>query len=191
MGGVVFVEMLIVGITGQVACGKGEIIGVGQEEYGFEVVTLSDCLKQEAEERGLKIVRRNLQNLGDLLRRERGPGILVEMAIDRADSRKVKRLIIDGVRSVGEVKVIKKNGWMVGVETDFERRLKWYLKRGKDMDSLTKESFEEIYIRENSGKNDEEMNIDRCMRLVDFVIENSGTKEMLFKKGREVYQKVI
>ncbi len=177
--------MLIIGLTGQACCGKGVASDV-LESSGFRIETISSVIKEIARKRGLPVTRKNLQFLGDEARSLFGPGILVEWLIEKAENEGIDSLVIDGVRTVGEVGVLHgKDGYLMVIDVSWEKLLELYLARKRESDDLSEEGYKRLYERENSGTSDGEMNINACKDLADVVIWNGGSKEALEGAVRE------
>ncbi len=177
--------MQIVALTGQPSCGKGMVVKVLKEEFGFEVETLSSILRVLIIADGLEVTRERLQAMGDKVRAESGPGILVQLLVNQAIEKGVEKLAIDGLRSKGEVEELKNvGGVLVGIETKMEDLLGWYLKRGREDDQVSEERFWQLIDRENKGVEAGEMNIAACIEMAEIKINNFGSEEELLEKAR-------
>ena len=53
--------------------GKGTVAKILKKQ-GFEFAIFSDVISKEAVKRGISVVRKNLQDLGDQVRKEEGGG---------------------------------------------------------------------------------------------------------------------
>jgi len=73
---------IYLGIVGQIASGKGEVVKILTEQYGFVSFNLSSILHKILDEKGItNFTRADLQDLGDKLRMEEGEGVLAKRAI--------------------------------------------------------------------------------------------------------------
>ncbi|MFP5319541.1 MAG: deaminase [Acidimicrobiia bacterium] len=99
---------IVIGLTG--AFGSGCTVAARhlRHERGFELVRLSDVL------RGLWTsaeppTRRDLQRIGDDYRRQHGSEALVQTALAELDAGAptVDRIVVDGIRNVGEVEALR------------------------------------------------------------------------------------
>lgn len=171
---------MIVALTGQASCGKGVTSDL-LVARGFTKAVLSASLSEKALEKGLDPKdRKVLQNLGDEAREKHGPGILVAWAIQRALDVGGELILLDGLRTVGEVKVLKEmGGILLAIEADPNDVISWCIGRGRQGDPRNEEEYWEMYKRENSGVTDGEMNISKCKELADYTITNSGSIEDL------------
>lgn len=103
-------KRLIVCLTGMPGAGKSSVASFLKEK-GFEVVTMGDVVREEAKRQGLEPTDVNLGKMMLKLRQDLGPGavghiVLQKLARDGSSS----NVVIDGIRSIAEVEVLKKVG---------------------------------------------------------------------------------
>jgi dephospho-CoA kinase len=103
-------KRLIVCLTGMPGAGKSSVASFLKEK-GFEVVTMGDVVREEAKRQGLEPTDINLGKMMLKLRQDLGPGavghiVLQKLARDGSSS----NIVIDGIRSIAEVEVLKKVG---------------------------------------------------------------------------------
>ena len=94
---------MIIGVTGKMGAGK-DTFAVYLGKKGFIHISLSDIIRQEAVARGIEPSCRNLQDLGNVLRREYGNGVLSKMAQKRIIPG--KNYVVTSIRNVGEIEVL-------------------------------------------------------------------------------------
>ena len=95
--------MMIIGLTGRNASGKGEVAKVLQEG-GFYYLSLSDLLRKELADRRLEVTRENLIRVGREMRNRYGGGFLADRALQQIDVD--KNYIVDSIRNPREVEVL-------------------------------------------------------------------------------------
>jgi dephospho-CoA kinase len=103
-------KRLIVCLTGMPGAGKSSVASFLKEK-GFVVMTMGDVVREEAKRQGLEPTDINLGKMMLKLRQDLGPGavghiVLQELARDGSSS----NVVIDGIRSIAEVEVLKKVG---------------------------------------------------------------------------------
>jgi dephospho-CoA kinase len=103
-------KRLIVCLTGMPGAGKSSVASF-LEEKGFVVMTMGDVVREEAKRQGLEPTDINLGKMMLKLRQDLGPGavghiVLQKLARDGSSS----NVVIDGIRSIAEVEVLKKVG---------------------------------------------------------------------------------
>lgn len=101
-------DVMVVAFTGAFGSGCTEAAKHLRDERGFKYVALSAPLKKlwAKEHASFGHQRFDLQKLGDQLRRDKGLGILVDMALEDCGY-EAKRIVIDGVRNLGEIARLK------------------------------------------------------------------------------------
>jgi dephospho-CoA kinase len=103
-------KRLIVCLTGMPGAGKSSVASFLKEK-GFVVMTMGDVVREEAKRQGLEPTDINLGKMMFKLRQDLGPGavghiVLQKLARDGSSS----NVVIDGIRSIAEVEVLKKVG---------------------------------------------------------------------------------
>ena len=73
---------MIIGLTGRNGTGKTEVANYLKSK-GFELISLSDILREEARKRNMDEKRDNLIKLGNEMRKKFGSGILAIKAIEK------------------------------------------------------------------------------------------------------------
>lgn len=171
---------MIIGITGKNGSGKTEVANYLKLK-GFEYISLSDILREEAKKRNIRENRENLRNLGNELRKKFGPGILAELALKKI--KPDKNYCVDSIRNPNEISELRKikNFLLIGVKAKIELRYKRVLDRGRIGDNISFEKFKELEEKENS-KEEEKQQLDKCLKIADKIIENNGTIEELHRK---------
>jgi dephospho-CoA kinase len=127
-------KRLIVCITGMPGAGKSSVASF-LEEKGFAVVTMGDVIREEAKRQGLEPTDVNLGKMMLKLRQDLGPGavghiVLQKLARDGDSSSKV---VIDGIRSIAEVEVLKNVGHvrLLAIHASQDTRFKRLKERGR------------------------------------------------------------
>lgn len=103
------VTKLIVCITGMPGAGK-TTIAEALKSKGFDKVTMGDAVRAEAARRKIEPTGANLGKLMLELREKNGPGAVAELIKDNIVNSKSNVVLVDGVRSLAEVEVLKKIG---------------------------------------------------------------------------------
>src|ERR671915_1816465 len=135
-------KRLIVCLTGMPGAGKSSVASF-LEEKGFAVVTMGDVVREEAKRHGLEPTDVNLGKMMLKLRQDLGPGavghiVLQKLARDGSSS----NVVIDGIRSIAEVEVLKKVGHvrLLAIHASRDTRFKHLKERARaDAPSNTNE----------------------------------------------------
>jgi len=171
-------NMLIIGVVGQIASGKGILVSYLTEKLGFTSFSLSSAVHREIEKKGIKkYTRQMLQDVGDEMRRREGDEVLARRVIEAIQKQtiedrksKVKKnlfsifnyqppssifyhrqsIIIDGIRNPAEIEFLRNNSnfILIGVKANRELRFKRLLFRGKEWDPKSYEDFLKVDRRD-------------------------------------------
>jgi len=174
----------IIGLTGYMGSGKGEIVKYLQDK-GFKYISLSDIVRQEATARGLPLTRDVLQNVGNELRAQNGAGVLGRKVREIVAADLDSNWVIDGIRNPACVLELRKlPGFkMVGVSANEELLVNRLLEREREGGVLTKEEILAKLNREKGlGEPEDGQQVKKCLEMVDYFILNEGTLEDLYKK---------
>ena len=174
-------DEMIVTVTGTIGAGETVLCDIFQEK-GFKKVSLSDILREKLREMGKPVIRDNLRELGDSLRKKNGPAALAELAWEKVKSG--GNWVVDSVMSKGEMDFLKEKGaYSIGITAPDKVRYKRVI--GRDKGSQKKfPSFEEFISIDN---HDRTIGVDEILENADIIINNDGTIENL----KEIVDMVI
>lgn len=182
-------QQMHIGLTGSMASGKGELAKCFKR-MNFSYISLSDIVRDAARQRGIKnLSRQEMQNIGNELRRQSGPGVLAKRIREKINSGRIKTWIIDGIRNPAEIAELRElpHFYLIGITSDMELLLKRLNSRNRNTDLAPPSEMKEVIRREwGDGEPEEGQQVGRCMELVDFTIENNGTLIELEKKCKEI-----
>jgi dephospho-CoA kinase len=182
--------MKIIGITGTLGSGKGEVSAFLRAK-GFVHFSVRDFMTKDLKQRGLPIVRDSMTDLADELRKTHGPSYIIETLYAEA-VRAGKPAIIESVRVKGEADFLASHGaFLIAVDADPKIRYERIRARKSDLDHVTYETFLSDEQREMDSVEANRGNIRDCMRRADVVITNDGTLEELHKQIERVLPKLF
>jgi len=123
---------LIVCLTGMPGAGKTTIAD-GLKSKGFEKITMGDAVRAEAARRKIEPTGENLGKLMLELREKNGLGAVAELIKNQIANSKSDVIVIDGVRSIAEVDVLKKFGTvkLLSIHASTDTRFKFLSDRGR------------------------------------------------------------
>ena len=178
---------LIVCITGMPGSGKSTIVSALKSK-GIETLNLGDGVRAEAKRRNLEPSGENLGKIMLQLREKNGPGAIANLLTNQIQNSKSNIIIVDGVRSIAEIEVLKNVGSvkLLSIEATAETRFKFLKARGRSDDPETKEKFAERDNREIS------VGIDKSISIADETISNNDlTLDELTELAHTVIKKWI
>ena len=178
---------LIVCLTGMPGSGKSTIVSALKSK-GIETLNLGDGIRAEAKRRNLEPSGENLGKIMLELREKNGPGAIANLLTDQIQKSKSNIIIIDGIRSIAEIEVLKNVGSvkLLSIEATADTRFKFLKARGRSDDPETKEKFAERDNREIS------VGIDKSISIADETISNNDlTLDELTELAHTVIKKWI
>ena len=167
--------------------GKSTVVS-SLKSRGFETLNLGDGVRAEAKRRNLEPSGDNLGKLMLELREKNGPGAIANLLTEPIQNSQSKVIIVDGVRSIAEVEVLKNVGSvkLLSIEATADTRYKFLSSRGRSDDPSTREKFEERDNRELG------VGIGESIGIADETISNSNiTLDELTELAYNVIEKWI
>ncbi len=176
------------GIVGQIASGKGEAVKIFTEQYGFVSFNLSSILHAILENKGVhEFTRKDLQDLGDQLRKREGNGVLAKKAVKKLNNfqfsrsnvqRKNINIIIEGIRNPAEVDYLRTlpNFTLIALKARKKIRYQRLIKRKKPWDPKTWDEFI-VIDRRDKGLHEKKhgQQVAECVKMADIVLQNNGS----------------
>ena len=167
--------------------GKSTIVNK-LEVLGFEKFSLGDGIRAEAKRRSIEPSGENLGKIMLEVREKNGPGAVAELIKEPIQNSIEEVIIIDGVRSIAEIDVLKKIGdvKLLAIQASSETRFNFLSSRGRSDDPKTRENFEERDNREIG------VGIDKSIENADKIITNHNlTIDELVNSAKEIIENWI
>ena len=176
-------KRLIVCLTGMPGAGKSTVAAYLKEK-GFSAITMGDAVREEAKRQGMEPTDANLGRMMLNLRQELGQGAVAHLIVKKLERDHNKNnLVIDGIRSIPEVEVLKKVGdvKLLAIHASQDTRFRHLQKRGRSDAPATSDEF--------AGRDKRELSvgISEAIALADETIPNNDiTIEQLREKAYAV-----
>ena len=115
-------------------------IADGLKSKGYEIINMGNAVRNEAKKRNLEPTGPNLGKLMLDLREKNGPGAIAELIKPQIENSKSKVIIIDGIRSSGEIEVLRKSGTvkLLAIHASTDTRFEFLQQRRRSDDPRTK-----------------------------------------------------
>ncbi len=164
---------MIIGLTGKNGGGKGEVVKFLQER-GFQALSLSDVIREEATRAGKPVTRETLVELGNRLRKEGGAGVLAERIFSRLDPE--KNYVIDSIRNPAEVLVLRRRRDFCLIHIQAPQRLRFERlnQRARENDPRTFEAFLALEAKEAASADSNNQQLNQTISLANLTLENGG-----------------
>jgi len=169
---------MIIGFTGTYCSGKDAAADYLISQ-GYQHISLSDLIREEASSRGLTYTRDNLIALGNELRVTYGAGVLAERALTRIAVG--KNAVITSIRNPREVHLLRQRADFKLIALDAPLDLRWQrMQARKDRpDNIrTLDDFKRFETVEQHT-DDTKQQLHLVFQLADTIIQNTGTLEEL------------
>ncbi|MBU2052732.1 MAG: deaminase [Nanoarchaeota archaeon] len=180
---------MIIGITGTLGAGKGTIV-----EYliqkGFRHYSVREFLIKEINKRSLPVNRDSMVLVANQLREINSPSYIIERLLEKANQ-EGENSIIESIRTQGEAEKIKEGGILLAIDADSQIRYSRISKRQSETDRISFDRFIEDERREMFSTDPTKQNLSACIKMADFVLNNDGTLDNLYRQIEEVYKKII
>lgn len=124
---------LIVCLTGMPGAGKSTVAAY-LKERGFSIITMGDAVREEAGRQGLEPTDANLGGMMLKLRKDLGQGAVAHLILKKLErDGNMGNLVIDGIRSIPEVEVLKTVGdvRLLAIHASQDTRFKHLTDRGR------------------------------------------------------------
>lgn len=179
--------MIIIGITGTLGAGKGTIVDylICEKDYGHYSVRA--YLLEEIKKQNLPPTRDSMVVIANKFRKDNSPSFIIDELYLKA-SKKGKNAIIESIRTPGEVTSLQEKGkfYLFAVDADPKIRYERIQQRKSETDHVTYETFIANEEREMTSDDPNKQNLKKCIDMADFVFENDGSLQSLYKQVEDV-----
>jgi dephospho-CoA kinase len=174
-------KQIIIGLAGEIASGKDTIARYYEKRYGASMYRFSDVLRDVLKRLHLEENRRHLAQASLMLRQGFGEDVFSHAVAEEVTTDRSPLIIVDGVRRETDVKGIQNlPGFrFLFVTADPKRRFERLSQRNQNADDSTK-TFEEFL---SDSELESEQQIAQLKAKADFVIDNNGTLEDLYRQA--------
>jgi dephospho-CoA kinase len=181
---------MIIGLTGTLCAGKGSVVELLKQK-GFKHYSVRGFLIKEIEKRNLPIKIDSMVLVANDLREKNSPSYIVEQLYSEA-KKKGKNCVIESIRAVGEIEALKSKGnfYLIAVNAPLALRYSRMISRQSEIDNLTYDEFIEKEKRQMKSSNPNEQNLEKCIEMADFTIQNEKNFEYLQKQVDSIYEKI-
>ncbi len=170
----------ILGITGEMASGKGTVADYLINKKDGVGYRFSSILRDLGKRLYLDETRENLQKMSTAVRESFGQDILCKVIYKDVEKDQSELIVIDGVRREQDVQEFSKlkEFKLVYIETDLKKRFERIKQRAENSDDRNK-TFEEFQA---DHQREAEQEIKKLKNQADFIIDNNGSFEDLYQQ---------
>jgi dephospho-CoA kinase len=171
---------IILGFTGQLACGKGTVASYMTEKYGASNYRFSTVLRDVLQRLYIPHNRANMQDLSTILRQRFGEDLLAKVMAEDVRNDQQAVIAVEGIRRMADIVHLRTipEFKLIAIEADEKIRYQRLISRGENPDDASKtwEEFLHDHLAET------ELSIPEVMATADFVINNNGTVDDLHQQ---------
>ncbi|MFC1638353.1 AAA family ATPase [Patescibacteria group bacterium] len=179
---------IVLGITGEIAGGKGTVASYLEKKHGAVAFKFSSALRDVAKRMHLEINRENLQKISTIFRENFDDNILSRVIYEDVKNSEKDLIVIDGVRRMSDIEYLKQlPGFrFVYVDTDMKKCYERIIQRGENEDenSKTFEDFQKDHEREA------ELQIKGLKEEADAVVDNNGSFDELYNQIEDILKEL-
>jgi dCMP deaminase len=182
---------MIIGVSGRNGAGKGEFVAY-LSERSFEVLSLSDSIRDELARRGLEESRERMIEVGREMRAEGGPCALAKALLPKLQSD--RNSAIDSVRHPAEVEALREHTpdfKLVWVSAPLALRFERMQARGRSGDPQTLEAMQALEARELESADVAGQQLNAVEALADFVVHNEAGLPELHLSIQQVFRESL
>lgn len=168
----------IIGITGTIASGKDSVGEYISKKLKIPSFKISQLILDEAQKRGISLVREKLAEFGKQFAKEFGEDYCAKILLSKIE----REGVITGIRQLAQIDFLKDNSNFILISVDAEPKIRFnrtksrkYVKEAESLERFIKDE-----IKENSGEGPQK--VFECMKLADYEIENNSSIKELYSK---------
>jgi dephospho-CoA kinase len=171
---------IVLGLAGEIASGKGTVAKYICEKHDGSSHRFSTMLRDVAKRMYLEENRENIQKISTIFRHNFSDDLMSKVIFHDVKNDEHNYITVDGVRRTPDIDYLKKlSGFkLIYIEADMEKRYERLTKRGENTDDGNK-SFEEF---KEDHKRETELRIRDLKNIADFVVDNNGSFDELYKQ---------
>ncbi len=180
---------IIIGLVGQIACGKGAAKKYLAQKYNIEDCRFSTPLRDVVKRLDISESRENLQKISTVLRGAFGEDLLAKVIAKDASNLDSDIVIVDGVRRMADIKYLKDlpNFYLIRVDADPQIRYERMKNRNENAGDKDK-TYEQFLADQN---NEAEKEIPVVMDFAKLKIDNSGTLDELYYQTDKIIGDIL
>ena len=173
-------KKIIIGLVGQIACGKEAVKKYIDKKYNAQDCRFSTPLRDVVKRLDIPENRENLQKMSTTLRATFGEDLLAKVIAFDASKLDSEIVVIDGARRMADVKYLKElsNFYLIKIEVDAKIRFERMKARNENVGDKEK-TFEQFMADENY---ETEKSIPELMNFAKISLDNNGTLEELYSQ---------
>ena len=180
---------IIIGLSGEIACGKGTVAKYIAEKYNAGSYRFSTMLRDAMNRLYIGQNRENISTFSTMLRQNFGEDLFAKVMAEDVKKDETEIIVIDGIRRLADIEYLKKipEFKFAYIEADIKKCYDRIIQRDENTDDKDK-TFDEFLEEHNL---ETETQIKDLKNHADIIIENNGTIEDLYEKVDNIINEKI
>lgn len=181
-------KKVIIGLTGQIACGKGVIKKFLIDHYHASDYRFSTILRDVLVRLDIEQSRENIQRMSTMLRKNFGEDLLAKVMAKDVEKDEHHFIVIDGIRRLADIKYLRDvhGFFLISVEASEEIRHQRVIERNENPGD-DKKTFAD-FLKDQQEESESE--IPKTMSQADFIIDNNKSWDDLWDQIHELVKKI-
>ncbi|MFA5022109.1 MAG: AAA family ATPase [Patescibacteria group bacterium] len=178
---------IILGFVGPIASGKGTACKYLAEKHGAKIFRFSSMLRDVLDRFYIEQSRENMQTVSSVLRQTFGDDLMAKTIANDVSKTETEIVAVDGVRREPDIKYLKQIPGFYLVNIDADQKIRWQriTSRGENSDD-TKKTLEQF---QQDEQREAEQQIKAVAKSANFIIDNNGTTQELYKQIETILNK--
>lgn len=175
---------IILGITGEMACGKGTIAEYVVKKYDGSAHRFSTMLRDVLDRLHIEQTRENIVNISTVLRKTFGEDLMAKVMKHDAENDEHEIVVVEGVRRMDDIKYLKElpHFKLIYIDATIEKRYERVIKRGENIGESQK-TFDDF---KKAHEYETEIQIPGLKQYSNYVVNNDSEFEDLYKQVDDI-----
>ena len=177
-------KKIILGLVGQIACGKGAIVKYLEKKYQASSYRFSTILRDAMNTLDIELNRKNLSLFSKIIRKNFGEDTLAKVIARDVVGDKNKIIVVDGIRRMMDIKYLNKiNGFkLIKITANSKLRYERVISRNENKGD-NKKTYKEFLADQ---KIEADAEIPKVMKKTKIEINNEGSLENLYNQIEKI-----
>lgn len=171
---------LILGFVGEISSGKGTACNYVIEKHHAGYHRFSTILRDVLDRLFVEQSRANLQNVSTALRQVFGDDLMAKVMASEVDADPAQLVCVDGIRRPADIIELKKMEHFHIIHITADAKMRYERLTGRQENSDDQKKTYEQFLQDQLAES--ERMITQVSESSDFKIDNSGTKEDLYRQ---------
>lgn len=176
----------IIGLVGQIACGKGAIARIAKDEYHASTYRFSSMLRDILSRIYLEVSRQNLSALSKAIRQTFGEDTMAKVMAEDVKRDPNPLIVVDGIRRLKDIEYLRQIPGFKLVRVVAEPKLRYDRLVDRNENEGDREKTYEEFLEDQVREADAQ--IPEVMEQADLEIDNNGNWDELVAQAKKILE---